>query len=181
MLHQGGPDPALAVARTREADLPGWPPLAALHRPDPHGLLEAAVRQWFEVHVRQPPRRWPLGLPSRAVREAWASMAQDPGYEPFCQTLFGRPLPVAEDPTRMPRTWEAACHAERVDARRPSHLPVLFLVDQTLHVPGGSRYTSQCTGRICRVEPPEVCVRHAFAPPRFFSYYRDDSTVTRPH
>lgn len=180
MLQHGGPDPALAVARARTADLPGWPPVAR-PQPDPNGLLEAAVRQWFEVHVRQPPRRWPLGLPSRAVRQAWASMAQHPGYEPFCQQLYGRPLPVADDATRMPRTWEAACHAERVDARRPSHLPVLFLVDQTLRVPGGSRYTSQCTGRVCRVEPPEVCVRHAFAPPRFFTYARDDSTLTRPH
>jgi hypothetical protein len=173
-------DPASAIAFVRTATLPGWPAAEAARYRDPQGLLEPAVRQWFEVHVRQPARRWPLGLPSVAVRRCWPAIAADPDYADFCERAYGCLLPVADDATRMPRTWEAACHAERIDARRPSYLPVLFLVDQTLRVQGGSAYTSRCTGRVCRVFPPEVCVRHAFAPPRFWSYYRDDSGITRP-
>ncbi len=171
---------AEAVTLARTGAIPGWPvPQAARYR-DPHGLFEAALRQWFEVHVRRPPRRWPLGLPSTAVRDAWSVVAADPGYPAFCDRLFGRLLPVEEDSTSMPRTWESACHAEQLDPLHPAHLPALFLLDQTLRVPGGRSYTSQCTGRICRVFPPEVCVRHAFAPPRFWSLYRDDSGGTRP-
>jgi hypothetical protein len=174
-------DPAAAVAWLRSASVPGWPsPVAAQYR-DPQGLLEAALRQWFEVHVRQSPRRWPLGLPSEAVRQMWTATAADPGYDDFCQRLLGRRLPVADDATAMPRTWESACHAERLNPHRPAHLPVLFLVDQTLHVPRGGRYTSQCTGRVCRVFPPEVCVRHAFAPTRRFTTWAADSGQTRPH
>jgi hypothetical protein len=173
-------DPAQAVTFVRTTALPGWPPPEAAQHADPHGLLLAGLRQWFEVNVRQPERRWPLGLPSVAVRRAWAAMAESPEYPPFCARAFGRDLPVDDRPTRMPRTWEAACRAERIDASRPTHLPVLFLVDQTLRVPGGYSYTSRCTGRVCRVESPEVCVRHAFAPPRFFSFYRDDATIPRP-
>ena len=173
-------DPAAAVEHVRTAPLPGWPPPEAAHHRDPQGLLVSAVRQWFEVHVRQPARRWPLGLPSVAVRRCWEQMADGPEYETFCTRAFGQPLPVEDKASRMPRTWEAACHAERIDARHPSHLPVLFLVDQTLLVPGGSRYTSRCTGRVCRVESPEICVRHAFAPPRFWTFYRDDSGNPRP-
>lgn len=174
------PDPAAAVDIVRSADLPGWPVPEAAHYHDPHRLLESAVRQWLEVHVRQPHRRWPLGLPSLGVRRAWEVMANDPYYPAFCLRIFGRELPVADDVTSMPRTWEAACHAERMDAQRPSHLPVLFLLDQTLRVPGGFSYTSRCSGRVCRVDPPDVCVRHAFAPPRFWSFYRDDSGNPRP-
>ena len=173
-------DPAGAVTFVRTADLPGWPPVEAAEHLDPQGLLQAALRQWFEVHVRQPARRWPLGLPSVAVRRCWEQMAVSPDYDTFCARAFGEPLPVQDRASRMPRTWEAACHAERIDARHPSHLPVLFLVDQTLLVPGGSRYTSRCTGRVCRVEAPEICVHHAFAPPRFWSYYRDDSGDPHP-
>lgn len=173
-------DPVTAVGYVRTAALPGWPPPEAAHHRDPQGLLVSAVRQWFEVHVRQPARRWPLGLPSVAVRRCWEQMADDPAYAAFCTQAFAQPLPLADKPSHMPRTWEAACRAERIDARHPSHLPVLFLVDQTLHVPGGARYTSRCTGRVCRVESPEVCVRHAFAPPRFWTYYRDDSGNPRP-
>jgi hypothetical protein len=173
-------DPRSAVALVRAEPLPGWPPPEAARYRDPQGLLEAAIRQWFEVHVRRHRRLWPLGLPSVAVRRCWQAMADDPEYPDFCVRALGCVLPVEDDATQMPRTWEAACHAERVDARRPSHLPVLFLLDQTLRVMGGLTYVSSCTGRVCRVHPPEVCVRHAFAPPRFWSFYRDDSTVTRP-
>lgn len=173
-------DRASAVAFVRSCELPGWPPPEAARYRDPGGLLQTATRQWFEVHVRQRKRRWPLGLPSVAVRRCWESMAADPGYPDFCHQVFGEVLPVAVSMPSTPRTWDAACHAERIDARRPAHLPVLFLVDQTLRVPGGLSYTSRCTGRVCRVFPPEICVRHAFAPPRYFSFYRDDSGVVRP-
>lgn len=173
-------DRASAVTFVRTATMPGWPLAEAASYRDPQGLLDAAVRQWFEVHVRQPTRRWPLGLPSTAVRRCWEAIATEPTYDEFCLQAFGRPLPVADSAWGLPRTWEAACHAERIDARTPTHLPVLFLVDQTLGVAGGSTYTSRCSGRVCRVFPPEVCVRHAFAPPRFWSFYRDDSGVTRP-
>jgi hypothetical protein len=173
-------DRGAAVTFVRTAALPGWPPVEVARYRDPNGLLEAAVRQWFEVHIRQPMRRWPLGLPSVAVRRCWESMAADVGYADFCGRALGVVLPVADSPATMPRTWEAACHAERIDARRPTHLPVLFLLDQTLQVPGGLSYTSRCSGRVCRVFAPQVCVRHAFAPPRFWSFYRDDSGVTRP-
>ncbi len=173
-------DRGSAVQFVRTAALPGWPPAEAARYRDPHGLLETAVRQWFEVHIRQPERRWPLGLPSVAVRQCWESVAADPEYEHFSRRVLATALPVADSASRMPRTWEAACRAERIDARRPTHLPVLFVLDQTLQVPGGLSYTSRCSGRVCRVFPPEVCVRHAFAPPRFWSFYRDDSAVTRP-
>lgn len=174
------PDPAGAVAWLRSAEIPGWPLPQAVEYRDPHRLFEGAVRQWFEVHVRQPSRRWPLGLPSSAVRLAWPVIAADVTYLAFCERLYGRLLPVEQDATRMPRTWEAACHAERLDPYQPTHLPVLFLVDQTLRIPAGSVYTSSCTGRICRVFPPEVCVRHAFAPTRRFTTWRADSGTTRP-
>jgi hypothetical protein len=172
--------PHEAVTLVRQTTLPGWPPPEVATLRDPHGLLEAAVRQWLEVHVRQPSRRWPLGLPSVAVRGLWPTLAAEPGYADLCARLYGRLLPVQEDVTRMARTWQAACRAERLDPAHPAHLPVLFLVDQTLRVAGGYAYTSRCGGRVCRVFPPEVCVRHAFAPPRFWSYYRDDSGDPRP-
>lgn len=168
-------DPAKAVSFVRTASLPAWPTAEARRYRDPQGLLEDAVRQWFEVHVRLPAHRWPLGLPSVAVRRAWEQMAEHADYSRFCSQAFGRDLPVTDRPAAMPRTWEAACRAERVDARAPSHLPVLFLLDQTLGVSGGGMYRRSCGGRVCRVELPEVCVRHAFAPPRFWSFYRDDS------
>lgn len=174
------PDSAGAVAWLRRTEIPGWPLPQAVEYRDPHRLFEGAVPQWFEVHVRQPSRRWPLGLPSTAVRLAWPAIAADVTYLAFCERLYGRLLPVEEDTTKMPRTWEAACHAERLDPYQPTHLPVLFLVDQTLRIPGGAVYTSSCTGRVCRVFPPEVCVRHAFAPTRRFTTWRADSGTTRP-
>jgi len=74
------PDSAGAVAWVRRAEIPGWPLPQAVEYRDPHRLFEGAVRQWFEVHVRQPSRRWPLGLPSAAVRLAWPAIAADVTY-----------------------------------------------------------------------------------------------------
>jgi hypothetical protein len=178
VLRRSGVDPAEAIRRARSGRLPGWPPADLASVRDSRGLAEQAVRQWFEVHVRQP--RWPLGLPSVLVRRLWTAMVADPAYDDWCSSLAGRTIPLDDDPTRMPRTWEAACHAERLDPHRPAHLPVLFLVDQALQVDDGLTYTSRCTGRVCRVFPPEVCVRHAFAPTRGFTTYRADSGTTRP-
>lgn len=128
---------------------------------DPYGLVEQGLRQWFEVHVRTPER--PLGLPSVAVEVAWqACIADTDGYATFCEAVFGQPLTFAHDVTRTSRTWAAACAAEELDPRHPDFLPVLFLVDQTLRLPDGRSYDSRCSGRVCRVESPVVCVRHAY-------------------
>ena len=152
---------AEAVRRCRELPLPDHLVPSLARWPDPHGLVEQGLRQWFEVHVRDP--RWPLGLPSVAVEAAWTvAVADQEGYARFCDAVFGRLLPFTHDTPRMGRTWAAACQAESLDARHPPHLPVLFLVDQTLHLPDGRSYDSRCSGRVCRVEAPTVCVRHAF-------------------
>jgi len=167
------------VLLCRELPLPDHLLPTLARWPDPYGLIDEGLRQWFEIHIRDD--GWPLGLPSVGVEAAWqACLTDQSAYDAYCERLYGRRLPVAHDITRTIRTWRAACASEGIDPGHPACLPTIFLVDQTLHLPDGRSYDSRCAGRVCRVEAPTVCVRHAFLPSPGFASWRQASTEVNP-
>lgn len=109
----------------------------------------SALREFFIAWQRSDGRR--VALPSRSVERAWRAFANETSaYADFCKAAFGQPIepleaqPFGQDPATdeaLRRCWWQTCRDQRIDPRRPGHLPLLFAVDFYLMAIGGLHYT----------------------------------------
>lgn len=136
-------------------------------------LVETATRQWFRIIARQPSAK--LSMPSVVVDDLWQELtlhARD--YATFCDAAFGgsthhRPTFAASgDSTtanRGPLLLATLGHGRRDEACGPTGLPLLFRVDQELHIHDGNRYLADCGGRgECFPVSGRVCLQHLAGP-----------------
>ncbi len=95
-----------------------------------------------------------LAMPSRAVDEAWHQfILVTAAYEAFCNEALGHFLhhtPAeymgGDVQDAVKRVWRLSCEAEELDPLKPSHLPQLFVLDETLKLADGLRYTTVANG-----------------------------------
>ncbi|MEU5935713.1 hypothetical protein [Micromonospora sp. NPDC047187] len=138
-------------------------------------LVETATRQWFRIIARQPGAK--LSMPSVVVDDLWQEMtlhARD--YATFCDAAFGRsthhrPTSATSsdrtDANRGPLLLATLGHGRRDEGCGPTGLPLLFRVDQELHIHDGNRYLADCGGRgECFPVSGRVCLQHLAGPGR---------------
>ncbi|MEU8160052.1 hypothetical protein [Micromonospora parva] len=136
-------------------------------------LVETATRQWFRIIARQPGAK--LSMPSVVVDDLWQQLtlhAQD--YATFCDTAFGRPpqhrpgSATSDDTTddsRRSLLLSTLRHGRRDEGGGSDSLPLLFRVDQELHIHNGNRYLADCGGRgECFPVSDRVCLQHLAGP-----------------
>ncbi|MEO3775062.1 hypothetical protein [Micromonospora sp. B9E7] len=136
-------------------------------------LVETATRQWFRIIARQPNAK--LSMPSVVVDDLWQELtlhARD--YATFCDAAFGgsthhRPTFAASDDStttnRGPLLLATLGHGRRDEGCGPTGLPLLFRVDQELHIHDGNRYLADCGGRgECFPVSGRVCLQHLAGP-----------------
>ncbi|RAO51899.1 hypothetical protein ONO86_01993 [Micromonospora noduli] len=135
-------------------------------------LVETAARQWFRIIARQPSAK--LSMPSVVVDDLWQELtlhARD--YATFCDAAFGRsthhrPTSASGDTTdanRGPLLLATLGHGRRDEGCGPTGLPLLFRVDQELHIHDGNRYLADCGGRgECFPVSGRVCLQHLAGP-----------------
>ncbi|RAO10424.1 hypothetical protein MED15_05640 [Micromonospora noduli] len=135
-------------------------------------LVETATRQWFRIIARQPSAK--LSMPSVVVDDLWQELtlhARD--YATFCDAAFGRsthhrPTSASGDTTdanRGPLLLATLGHGRRDEGCGPTGLPLLFRVDQELHIHDGHRYLADCGGRgECFPVSGRVCLQHLAGP-----------------
>lgn len=112
-------------------------------------LVGRALRSFFLLQLRAGGRT--LFMPSKAVDALWHAFILDTrAYHAFCRQAFGRyfhHVPsgrMAADIRREPavwRTWSLACREENIRPAPPTRLPLLFAIDEKLHIPEGCRYS----------------------------------------
>ncbi|WP_433358353.1 hypothetical protein ACQPYV_16280 [Micromonospora saelicesensis] len=136
-------------------------------------LVETATRQWFRIIARQPSAK--LSMPSVVVDDLWQELtlhARD--YATFCDAAFGRSThhrPTSArngdttDASRGPLLLATLGHGRRDEGCGPTGLPLLFRVDQELHIRDGNRYLADCGGRgECFPVSGRVCLQHLAGP-----------------
>jgi hypothetical protein len=115
-------------------------------------LVFGALREYFHV-CRLAGQRF-VSMPSQAVDDAWhAFILFTRSYDGFCRRAFGRflhhtPAEAMQTPTLaqdgIKRAWRLACVRERIDPKKPDHLPLLFAIDGMLGIDDGFRYQLSC-------------------------------------
>jgi hypothetical protein len=147
--------------RLRFIDTYVWPPglIAKLKRrhptltPSQIDRVGLGLKQFFRAYLRGNCRH--VSMPSQAADDLWHEfILYTKAYDEFCQRAFGRFLhhtPAAilkpgENKTNegLRRVWWQACKEERIDARAPSALPLLFSLDTDLNIANGYRYVPDC-------------------------------------
>src|SRR5262245_16072667 len=112
-------------------------------------LVARALRSYFLAHMRSGGQL--VGMPSKAVDALWHEfILHTRTYHAFCKEAFGayfHHVPAAQmrpgvsSDTAMRRTWRAACLEDNIDPHVPTRLPLLFAIDDKLHIPDGNRYS----------------------------------------
>jgi hypothetical protein len=139
-----------------------WPPglTAKLRRSFPNlsiaeeEKIASGLKQFFRAYLKC--WRNPVVMPSKAAGELWREFTLYPKeYREFCAKAFGKDLtytpPAAlamnalETNTALRRVWWQSCKEEKIDAREPKALPLLFTLDAALNIPGGYRYAPSAT------------------------------------
>lgn len=111
-------------------------------------LVAAGLRQYFLVYLRANGKM--LGMPSKVVDTLWHEFILDTRrYTDFCQQAFGsyfHHIPVSKSHKgeaivrSMKRTLALACLEEGLNPLEPTRLPLLFVIDEQLNIPGGNVY-----------------------------------------
>ena len=97
-----------------------------------------------------------VAMPSEIVDVFWHEfLLFTREYQLFCQKGIGRflhhtPTEAMKSPTSakegIKRAWILACAKEGIDAKYPSKLPPLFVIDKQLKIKGGFSYQLNCKG-----------------------------------
>jgi hypothetical protein len=112
-------------------------------------LVARALREYFLVYLRA--GNQVIGMPSRVVDDLWHEfILATQSYARFCQGAFGRFLHhiPSTDKARSPAirngmavTWRLACLEENIRPQFASRLPLLFAIDEKLHIANGYTYS----------------------------------------
>jgi hypothetical protein len=111
-------------------------------------LVASALRQYFIVYLLSDKET--VGMPSKVVDAMWHEFILDTRkYSAFCKMAFGgyfHHLPASTSENGMAiensikRTLILALQDENLNPAKPSRLPLLFTIDETLNIPDGNTY-----------------------------------------
>ena len=111
------------------------------------------LTQYFQVYHKSGYKF--IAMPSQVVDDLWHAFILDTrAYKAYCDQAFGRFLhhTPAVSMSRAKRTneglrrvWWHACTLEKLDPKSTKTLPLLFDLDTRLNIPGGYRYTPDCS------------------------------------
>ncbi|HEX8550130.1 MAG TPA: hypothetical protein VF681_01110 [Abditibacteriaceae bacterium] len=111
-----------------------------------------------------------VSMPSQIVDDAWHEFilfTRD--YNDFCLQAFGRYLhhtPAEAMKTRttaqkgIERAWRLSCEQEGINRKQPDRLPLLFAIDDLLHVENGFIYSLDCLSGIRNDNRNDYCATH---------------------
>jgi hypothetical protein len=117
-------------------------------------LVAHALRQFFLSYLKSGGQL--VAMPSQVADDLWHEMIlYTRHYERFCKQAFGRfmhhtPAAVMGANQRsnagLRRTWWRCCLEENINPRKPTRLPLLFVLDDKLKIANGFRYALDCQG-----------------------------------
>ncbi len=118
-------------------------------------VVQKGMRQYFLMCLQANKRM--VAMPSQAVDDFWHEfILNTKAYREFCSEAFGRyldhvPAEAMRDKTHaqegIKRAWRLACALESINPQRPTRLPLIFVLDSLLTIPGGFRYSLDCEKR----------------------------------
>jgi hypothetical protein len=127
-----------------------------------------ALDDYFQL-CRKAGRRM-VAMPSQAVDDAWHEFILfTRQYNKFCRHAFGRflhhtPAEAMSTPTQasdgLKRAWRLACAHEKIDPKKPEHLPRLFAIDAALGIAGGFIYQLDCLAASGGASGSGYCASH---------------------
>ncbi len=137
---------------------PAWLP-AKIQQKHPH-LTEQerhevveGLRDYFHL-INEANGKKVVSMPSQVVDDAWHEfILSTKEYERFCKQVFGRfihhhPLEAMATPTKADNgiklAWTLACVRQSINPNRPTRLPRLFALDQSLKITDGFHYQLDC-------------------------------------
>lgn len=117
-------------------------------------LVARALRQFFLAHLNSGLKF--VSMPSQVVDDLWHEfILYTRHYETFCNRAFGQfmhhtPAVVLgknrESNAGLRRIWWFSCLEENINPRSATRLPLLFALDEKLHIANGFSYTTDCSG-----------------------------------
>lgn len=115
-------------------------------------VVQKGMRQYFLMCLNANKRM--VAMPSQAVDDFWHEFILNTKvYRDFCKGAFGRyldhvPAEAMSHKTRaqdgIKRAWRLACALEYINPQNPKRLPLIFVLDSLLAIPGGFRYSLDC-------------------------------------
>ncbi|GKX33048.1 MAG: hypothetical protein MnENMB40S_06660 [Rhizobiaceae bacterium MnEN-MB40S] len=116
-------------------------------------LISKGLKQFFRAYLRS--GRQYVAMPSQAADDLWHEfILYTRSYQEFCNKAFGRflhhtPAVVLapeqkRDNEGLRRVWWQCCKETNIDPVNPAMLPLLFALDQKLHIPNGFVYHPNC-------------------------------------
>lgn len=106
-----------------------------------------------------------IAMPSQVVDMAWHEFILfTKAYADFCHKAFGKfhhhiPAEAMKSKTdaqySLRLAWEYACKRENIYKHNPKKLPLLFVIDKSLHIEDGFFYTL-----FCKKNSDEYCVKN---------------------
>ena len=115
-------------------------------------IIQKGMRQYFLMCLQANKRM--VAMPSQIVDDFWHEFILNTKvYRDFCSGAFGRyldhvPAEAMRDKTHaqdgIKRAWRLACALESINPKNPTRLPLIFVLDSLLSVPGGFRYSLDC-------------------------------------
>lgn len=115
-------------------------------------VVQKAMRQYFFMCLKA--NRRMVAMPSQAVDDFWHEFILNTKvYRGFCNGAFGRyldhvPAEAMSSKTHaqegIKRAWRLACALESINPKSPTRLPLIFVLDSLLSIPGGFRYSLDC-------------------------------------
>lgn len=118
-------------------------------------VVQKGMRQYFLMCLQANKRM--VAMPSQIVDDFWHEfILNTKAYREFCNGAFGRyldhvPAEAMRDKTHaqdgIKRAWRLACALESINPKSPTRLPLIFVLDSLLTIPGGFRYSLDCEKR----------------------------------
>lgn len=118
-------------------------------------VVQKGMRQYFLMCLKA--NRRMVAMPSQIVDDFWHEFILNTKvYRDFCNGAFGRyldhvPAEAMRDKTHaqdgIKRAWRLACALESINPQSPTRLPLIFVLDSLLSIPGGFRYSLDCEKR----------------------------------
>lgn len=115
-------------------------------------LVARGLRQFFLAYLKSGCQR--VAMPSQVVDDLWHEFilfTRD--YATFCQLAFGHFLhhtpavklgAARQDNAGLRRVWWYCCLEENINPRKPTRMPLLFVLDRKLGIADGFVYDLDC-------------------------------------
>ena len=117
-------------------------------------LVSHGLRQFFLAYLKSDKQY--VSMPSQVADELWHEfILYTKNYKAFTDRAFGSFLhhtPAAvlsskvQSNSGLRRCWKYVCIEENINPRKPSRLPLLFVLDTKLNIANGFYYVADCSG-----------------------------------